>query len=78
MTWYVEIRRYGGDNNDPGYRRMQAQSRHDAERIERGANINLNHENYYTISFEDATAEEKLAAIKARRRRLPHSECGND
>lgn len=46
--WIVEILPYGDDTSDPGYRKMTAQSEHDARKINRGANINLNHERYYT------------------------------
>lgn len=37
-------------------RHMKATSRHDAERIERGANINLNHEHYFTRIVEEPEA----------------------
>jgi hypothetical protein len=46
--WYVEIWPHTEDESDEGFRKMKAQSQHDAERIERGANHNLNHEKYYT------------------------------
>ena len=46
--WYVEIRPYTEDENDPGFLRMMAHSERDAQRIMRGANINLNHHHYYT------------------------------
>lgn len=46
--WLVEIRPFNDDESDPGFRRLEAHNERDAERIERGANINLNHEKYYT------------------------------
>lgn len=47
-AWFVEIRPFTEDETDAGFRRMEAQSERDAERISRGADINLNHAKYYT------------------------------
>ena len=54
--WVVEIRPFSEDENDPGFRRMPAGSEREAEKIERGTNINLNHRDYYTriVYFEPA------------------------
>jgi hypothetical protein len=51
--FYVEIRPYSDDQADPGFRRMGPFNRHHAERVESGANINLNHTKYYTIILEE-------------------------
>ncbi|MCK5132382.1 MAG: hypothetical protein KAR40_09565 [Candidatus Sabulitectum sp.] len=53
MSWYVEIVSYGDQGNTikrlgPYYSERQA------ERVDRGANINLNHEKYYTTIKKDA------------------------
>jgi hypothetical protein len=55
--WTIEIRRYGGDETDPGFRRMHSTSEHDAYRIDRGANINLNHRDYYTVVIPPPAAD---------------------
>lgn len=47
--FYVDIRRHGGDETDPGFRRMGPMSERSAEKVNRGANINLNHKDYYTL-----------------------------
>ena len=47
-VFYVEIRPYTEDESDAGFRRMGPMSEHKAERVDRGANINLRHEKYYT------------------------------
>jgi hypothetical protein len=46
--FYVEIRPYTEDEKDSGFTRMGPMSRHNAEKVDRGANINLNHSKYYT------------------------------
>lgn len=46
--YYIEIRPFTEDENDRGFRRMWTSGRHNAERVECGANINLNHAKYYT------------------------------
>ena len=48
-NYYVEIRPWNDDETDPGFRRMGPMSEHQADKVDRGANINLNHEKYYTI-----------------------------
>lgn len=49
-NWFVEIRPFVGDETDPGFKRIDCgPSYHSAERVESGANINLNHDKYYTI-----------------------------
>ena len=52
MPIYVAIRRHGGDETDPGFRRMKASGMTDARRIQAGAQINLNHEKYFTTIVE--------------------------
>lgn len=46
--FYVEIRPFTEDEGDPGFRRMGPMSERKAEKVDRGASINLNHEKYYT------------------------------
>lgn len=54
--FYIEIRPFTEDESDGGFRRMHTGSLHNAKKIERGANINLNHEKYYTCIVETAAA----------------------
>lgn len=56
VGFYIEIRPFTEDESDAGFRRMHTSSLHNAEKIERGANINLNHEKYYTRIVDCATA----------------------
>ena len=49
---YVEIRPFSEDEDDPGFRRMKCRSQRDAELVNSGANVNLNHERYYTRIVE--------------------------
>lgn len=48
--WYVEIVPYGREfpETDPGFKRMGPMFKREAERVDSGANINLNHDRYYT------------------------------
>lgn len=46
--FYVEIRPITEDETDVGFRRMGPMPERQAEKVERGANINLNHRDYYT------------------------------
>lgn len=59
MKYYVEIRPFSDDKSDPGFRRMGPFNHHHAERVENSANINLNHEKYYTIIVEDEPTPER-------------------
>jgi hypothetical protein len=46
---FVEIVKYAdGDAEEEVVKRMGPSSQHRAEKIERGADINLDHENYFT------------------------------
>lgn len=51
MEFFVEIVKYG----DPEeiVKRMGPMPEHKADKVNRGANINLNHEDYYTRIVED-------------------------
>lgn len=52
--YFVEIRHHSDDENDPGFRRMGPFSNErEAFRVQRGANINLNHDRYYTAVIEE-------------------------
>lgn len=62
--FYIEIRPFTEDETDGGFVRMHSSSRHNAEKIERGANINLNHEKYYT-KIIDRAALSRLADAKS-------------
>lgn len=56
MAWYVEIRPYSEDESDPGFRRLGPfNSERQADKVDNGANINLNHEKYYTLLVERPT-----------------------
>ena len=44
--WFVEIVR--ADDDKEVVRRMGPMSEHQADKVDRGANINLNHDAYYT------------------------------
>ena len=46
-NYYVEIVK-SGDEGDEVVKRMGPMNERKAERVERGANINLDHEHYYT------------------------------
>ncbi len=63
--FYVEIRPFTEDETDPGFRRMEAQSLHDAKRIARGASINLNGEKYYAkiVVEGEAIDKDELIAV---------------
>ncbi len=51
--WFVEIVEYDTERVDKS---MRCHSERDAEKVDRGANINLNHERFYTrIRQEPAT-----------------------
>lgn len=63
MDWYVEIRPYTDDEKDPGFCRMGPLSEHNANKVDRGANINLNHEKYYTRMFQ---SEKLLPKVQSR------------
>lgn len=52
-NWYVEIRPYSDDRADGGFRRMGPMSERQADKVDRGANINLNHEKYYTAIVQE-------------------------
>lgn len=54
MTHYVEIRAYDGDVLAT---RMGPMSEPQAERVEDGANRNLNHEEFYTRIVTNDTGE---------------------
>jgi hypothetical protein len=45
--WNIEIRPYTENEFDKGFRKMKAHNEREANRIARGALINLNHERYY-------------------------------
>jgi len=54
--YYVEIRRYaeGDEVDDTTVKRMGPYvTERQAEKIDRGANINLNHQDYYTEIVEE-------------------------
>jgi hypothetical protein len=51
MTYLIKIMEHG---KDEPFKTMEATSERMAEKIDRGANINLNHEKFYT------TIEERL------------------
>jgi len=53
MKKYLEIVHYNGDVDTRID--VSTQSQHNIDRIERGANINLNHANYYTRVIESPT-----------------------
>lgn len=50
MFFYVEIVEY---KTGTVIRRIQCQSERNAERVERGVSINLNHSEFYTRIVED-------------------------
>lgn len=47
MTWQVEVRRYGDDGVEKVFGPYPRER--NAERVEGGLNINLNHEAFYTV-----------------------------
>ena len=49
MKYYIEVVEY---ESGEVVSRMEASSEREAEKIDRGVNINLNHENYYTRIME--------------------------
>lgn len=64
--FYIEIRPFTEDETDGGFVRIHASSRRNAEKIERGANINLNHAKYYT-RIVDLTNLAQVTALDAAR-----------
>lgn len=61
-NFFVEIVEIDGDVID---RRIEARSERDAEKIDRGANINLNHDRFYTRIVTDNGLLEDDEAIPA-------------
>lgn len=51
MKYYVEIVKYG--EPEEVVKRMGPFSEREADKIDRGANINLNHKEYYTRIVEE-------------------------
>ena len=54
MSFYVEIWKHGEEEPDTI---MGPMSERRAESVDSGANINLNHDEYYTIIVEDDTED---------------------
>ena len=54
--YYVEIIKYG--ESEETVEKIGPMSERKAERVDSGVNINLNHEEYYTIITSDSTIED--------------------
>ena len=54
--YYVEIIKYG--EPEETVEKIGPMSERKAERVDSGVNINLNHEEYYTIITSDSTIED--------------------
>lgn len=53
VEYFVEIRHHSDDETDPGFRRMGPfPNERSAERVARGASINLDHDRYYVALIE--------------------------